>query len=66
MLYPEQTLKVEADHIHLLSYQNKLSSSVGLFTYLTYSNQREFSIDEYHLSSDSSKGSVQSKHHIIL
>lgn len=32
--------------------------SVRLFTYLTYSSHREFSIDESHLSSDSSKGSA--------
>lgn len=37
------------------------SCSVRLFTYLTYSSHREFSIDESHLSSDSSKGSAHNQ-----
>lgn len=54
-------LKLRADHNHFLTNENKLSRSVGLFTYLTYSNQREFSTDECHRSSDSSKGSAQNQ-----
>lgn len=35
--------------------------TVGVFLYLTYSSQREFSTEESHLSSDSSKGSANSQ-----